>query len=251
MIQVLERAFTALEWLAARQGEPVGLSEIARQLQVTPATCSHIVKTLVALGYLEQAGAKRSGYRLGPMVHYLSQQGGPHEALRSFGEPIAQAIADRTGEGCVLAVFSRNHRLILVNARGAHAIQVNVTEFFLDDLFQTATGWVLVAHLPADRLEVLLDGLKEYPAVAPTREQLLAKLAEIRSQPLFQRVLDPDVIQLGGPVRCPDGSVAALGCYTPRYRFDREHGALVRTELQSGIARLEEKLREYPRGRDR
>lgn len=86
MIQVLERAFRILEWLARAESPPRRLGEIARHIEVSPAACSHIVKTLVHYGYVVQV-APRKGYRLGPMAAMLGRHHNPHRFLIEIGQP--------------------------------------------------------------------------------------------------------------------------------------------------------------------
>ena len=64
MIKVIEKALNILELLAGEQDREISLGEIASTLNMDRGTCSNIIKTLAARGYVQQDSPRR-GYRFG------------------------------------------------------------------------------------------------------------------------------------------------------------------------------------------
>ena len=61
MIQVINRAFDILEYIAKDPDKPKALGEIASDLDLNAGTCANIIKTMVARKYLEKID-KQKGY---------------------------------------------------------------------------------------------------------------------------------------------------------------------------------------------
>ena len=59
MIQVIERCFTILAKVAEDPQRIWSISEMAALIDVQPATCFHIVNSMVELGYMERIGMRR------------------------------------------------------------------------------------------------------------------------------------------------------------------------------------------------
>lgn len=244
MIQVLERAFRILEWLATAESSPRALSELAAHIHVSPAACLHIVKTMMDYGYVVQV-APRKGYRLGPMAAMLGRHHNPHAFLIELGRPVVERVAEETGETTLIACLHRTRRLILCQAEGRQTIRVSSDAIVLEDLFGTATGRALLAFLPASRLDEILA--ESRPAgtawdVADTADGVRAALAATRAAGFALNPNHEAMAQVAYPIYAGTEVTAAIGCFAPVYRFDRSHKEHLLAVLGSAAAELSAKL---------
>ncbi len=60
MSQVLARGLHILQRIARTPTDPTGLSAIASERGLHPATCARLLKTLVEEGFVEQVGPKKA-----------------------------------------------------------------------------------------------------------------------------------------------------------------------------------------------
>ncbi|NLE81348.1 MAG: helix-turn-helix domain-containing protein [Rhodococcus sp.] len=88
-----ERVVQVLDFLVARKGQRFGLSELARQLEISKPTCLGIVSALVDGGYLIRDAESKS-YGLGPALIAAGRA-----AQQGFAAgPIARAHLENLGE---------------------------------------------------------------------------------------------------------------------------------------------------------
>src|SRR5437773_3439603 len=93
--QSLERGLAVLS--AFRPDRPVlGISELARELDLTRSTTHRYVATLANLGYLEQDDSTRK-YRLGPRVLDLGFSLLASMDMREIAAPYLRRLSDDTG----------------------------------------------------------------------------------------------------------------------------------------------------------
>src|SRR5262247_714799 len=91
----LAKGFRVLEAFDAR--EPVlTLSQIAVRAELDPGTTFRLVKTLVMLGYLQAADAKK--YRLGPKVLDLGFNAFGRMDLHALARPILRSLIGQVNE---------------------------------------------------------------------------------------------------------------------------------------------------------
>lgn len=237
MVKALERALRVLEAVAADPETPRPLGAIAARAGLNPATAAHILKTLLATGYAEQAGRK-AGYTLGPAAHRLSARGPYRKDLVRRAEPAMAALAARLGETAVLAVLRAGRRVTLLEAEGGAAVQVRSDLLREDDPWVSATGRVLIAGLPEGELAALLraagrpGGRWPEAASAAGRRAALERVRR-RGCALVER---GEVTGAAFPVTEGGRTVAALGVFMPAFRFVAPHRRAVLDALRAAAA---------------
>lgn len=243
MIKVIHKALAILEWIAEEPELLRPLSAIARRFNMHPATCAHIVKTLVTAGYLEKGGEAR-GYILGPMAFRLARRGPYRKDLVRVAEPLLAALARDTRESVVLSTMHNGRKLILCSVGGNRDVQVNGVLILDDNIYQTATGRVLLAFLPEpDRQAIVAShGLpgNNWPA-ARTAVDLRQELDSIRKAGRVIHAPTPDVVFVAVPVMESGRVIAALGISLLAMHFKKTHKkklltALDRTARELGAA---------------
>lgn len=124
MIQVLNRSFKILEYMSEEPNKAYTLSEIAELIDVSPSTCSHIMKTMEINDYVEKP-ASRKGYRLGPKPYYLTRKGPYRKDLIISAEPYVEELAEKIKETIVLSIITRSKNYNLIKIDGDQLIQLN------------------------------------------------------------------------------------------------------------------------------
>ena len=251
MIQSLQRAFAALELLAETPDRPLPLSEIAGRLGLNLSTCANIMRTLLGLGYVEQA-RKKAGYSLGPAAYFLTRNGPYRKDLVQAALPIATALADEVRETVLVAALTGGRRSILCQVDGNEVFRVSEQFLLRQDVYQTATGRLLLAHLPEAELESFLatNGLprEDLWPEASTAPKLRDELDRLRRDARALTAGDPAGIAF--PI-CEGARVAAaLGLFLPKDRFRGEHRRHVLKCMAEAARRISSELEDRRRGND-
>ncbi|BBC71015.1 IclR family transcriptional regulator [Altererythrobacter sp. B11] len=178
-IPSLEKALAVLELFGSDRPEWT-LSQVARELDLTPGTTRRILRTLEKLGY---AAADEGRFALTPRVlnlgfAYLSSQ--PFAAV---AQPMLVRLARQLKATCCITVL--DDREVVYIARGTHKA---IEPFYVHvgarlPAYATAPGKILLAGLPEPELKKQLKGWK-LDAITPntitTAEALLEDLATAR-----------------------------------------------------------------------
>jgi len=244
MIRVLHKAFDMLEYLAQDAGRRRKLNEIAAQLKLNAGTCANILKTMVQRKYVDQEKA-RGGYMPGPMVYYLSRMKAYRADLVSLAEPLMADLVKRVNETVLLAVLHGGKRSIIIQINGNQGVQIDHNLFFLRNIYETATGRLLLAHLKGDELRRVIaeNGLPgaRWPEAASLKK-LESVLTVIRRQKLVYHQSLEDIMGVACPIRENDKVIAALGLFLPGFRFKGGHKAAIMQGLASTSAEINRKL---------
>ena len=178
-IPSLEKGLAVLELFGADNTEWT-LSQIARELQLTPGSTRRILRTLEVLGY---AASNEGRFSLTPRVlnlgfAYLSSQ-----PFAQIAQPLVTRLATQLQATCCITVL--DEREVVFVARGTHK---RIEPFFIHvgarlPAYAAAPGKVLLAGLSDARLERLLDGWELAPFTPNTvtdREEFLRQIGEAR-----------------------------------------------------------------------
>lgn len=220
MIQVIHRALDILELLGSQPERTFPLGEIAQLLELHRATCSNILKTLVQRGYVERLPA-RGGYRLGSLASPWQGLAAHDRELSTLAKPILHALSLQLNETSLLGVIRGTRRVTLECAASDRDLQVRSRQ--VRSVYETASGRLLLAYLPAEQQEAFLDrvGLPEesvWPKVKSARD-LEQALAGIRRKKLARSDSAEHVVGLAVPVWRDDRVVASVSVYLPEVRF--------------------------------
>ena len=239
MLEAVRKALSVLEAVAARPESPTPLGELAATCGLNPATCAHILATLVEAGYVEQLGRKQ-GYVLGPAAYALSAHGSYRRDLVRLAEPVMAGLAESLGETVLLAALRGTRRVVLHEVEGSSLVRVRAEALRGDDPYEMATGRVLLAALSEEELAAFLKAAgapgRRWPEAA-TAGKLRAELARIREAG-HAAVDRGEVTGLAFPVTRGERTVAALGLFLPTYRFTPERRPKVLAALGEAAAKI-------------
>jgi DNA-binding IclR family transcriptional regulator len=141
-VQAVTRALDVLACF--RDGSPdLGVSDIARTLDLKVSTAHRLIRTLAKAGFLEQ-DERSSRYRLG---NALAEYGQIVYRQRRIGvaEPRLRRLSRLTGENVALAVRHGSDALLLIGAQAGWSTPHDVITGIRIPLHASAMGKVLLA----------------------------------------------------------------------------------------------------------
>lgn len=222
-IQSLERA-AALLGAVARRPEGIGLAELSATVGLHSSTAFHLVKTLVALGFLRQA-ADSKRYRIGSRLFGLAAGALDETALLSLGTPVLERLSTATGEAAHLAIRAGREVIVVARTAATGLLQLADRAGTSRPAHATAIGKVLLAAMPPDDFERLLETLplpRFTPNTITEPDALRRAIAEVRRLEIARDdcELDAEVRCLALPVRDFCGRcAAAIGISGPAWRM--------------------------------
>lgn len=221
MLLTVKKALDLLTVLSERPEEPQSSGTLAKKVNMHPSTCTVMLKSMLKYGLVDQNG-KRQGYTLGPMVYFLARNGPYQKHIVLAAKPAMQRLVNEFQETVLLAGLNQKGRILLAVVEGNQEIQIARDRLFLDDIYQTVTGRLLLAYLPPEERQSLIVNLG-WPGTSwpeADSEQAMDKtLAQIRAQGYALHRPSPQLVQVAFPVRQDDKVVAALGMPLPVFRF--------------------------------
>ncbi|WP_439675433.1 IclR family transcriptional regulator [Embleya sp. MST-111070] len=115
-----DRLVSLIDAIAERPAEGLTLSEIARHLAVTPATCHPMLASLTSLGWLIRHPTRRT-YRLGPALVAVGRAAARGLGVLDVARPVMRRLRDETGLTCFAMTPGERHVAIaeVVRAPGA------------------------------------------------------------------------------------------------------------------------------------
>lgn len=246
MIQVIHRAVAMLEYLAEDPVQPRRLKAIAEHLHLNLATCANILKTLAERGLVAKHGL-RSGYQLGPWIDHIGRKSPYRQGLVQAAEPEIVRLANMMHATALLVVIHQGRRYVLCHANGNRAMQIRPDFIFSENIYQSASGRLLLANLPvAEQKEfVRQQGLpgRSWPNIAGAA-QVYRALEQIRRQGLafrkdhrFEDIME-QTYGVACPVRQGKTVVAAVALLIPALRFQGRTRPRIICAVQDTAARI-------------
>ena len=153
-VPAVAKAFAVLDLLSS-SSEPLGVSEIARRLDLGKSTVHGLVTTLHQLGMLEHAnGAKK--YRVGRGLAALAMRSVSRHDVRSVARPYLERLAAETQQTAFLGIVGTEHVTILDLVHGRPAMSVSAPVGSAIPLLAGAVGKAVLAGWDRGRRETFL-----------------------------------------------------------------------------------------------
>ncbi|WP_049983415.1 IclR family transcriptional regulator [Halorubrum sp. BV1] len=167
---------------ALKRLDGAGVTAVAKDLDMTKSTVHNHLKTLEDEGYVTNEGTTyRVGLRFLELGEYKRNRMDIYEKAR----PEVKALAEKTGETANAAVEEHGEGVYITRAEGTEAVTVDTYAGKRVKLHCTALGKTILAELPEERVDEILDthGLPARTENTITdREELQAELATIRER---------------------------------------------------------------------
>jgi DNA-binding IclR family transcriptional regulator len=151
------RVVDILELLAATR-EGMALREVSAQLEAPKSSLLPLLRALTARRYLEQV---RTGeYRLGPQALELGA-GSARQELADVARPALAELMRTTGETVFLGTLAADGVSVVYvdKVESEHIIRYSAGVGDRRPLHATSTGKAILAFLPVEQCEALLDAL--------------------------------------------------------------------------------------------
>jgi len=162
-VPAVYKAFKLLE-IVSISDRPLGVSELARRLQMGKSTVHGLVTTLEALGVLEAVGAKR--YALGPRLNALLSRTGNQADLRQVARPALERLALATELTSFLGVPSNGQVTIVDIVHGPPTLAISAQVGSSIPMLAGAVGKVVLASWEQERRNAFLRATP-LPAFTP------------------------------------------------------------------------------------
>ncbi len=220
VIQVLGRFHRILLHAAGDPDQSFSIGDLAASAGVSSQTCLHIVKTMVALGYLSVEG---SGYRMGPLPASLSREDAPLADLKKIAAPLLDELTAETRETSLLVTRIGFERTVLLWCESDRDLVVKREASRIPELHTTPTGLVILSGLSDKERShyfASTQGGGLLPKSEKEKEKILKKIRAEGEFLLIPGVSDPDgVAVMAFAILRGETVVAALGMKVPAVRM--------------------------------
>jgi DNA-binding IclR family transcriptional regulator len=160
----------------------VGVTELAKYLDMSKATVHHHLSTLEQNEYVVNDG---STYRTGLKLLEMGERARRQSGLFEIAKPDVNELADQTGELANLMIEEHGRGVYVHIASGEQAIRLDTRVGTRQYLHTSALGKAILAHMPEERFEAVIDrhGLPaQTPNTVTEKEVLEEELDEIRKR---------------------------------------------------------------------
>lgn len=225
IVKSLVKAVNLLECFSVQQPE-LGVSEIAKKLELQKSTVFNILSTFESLGYVVK-NPQNGKYHLGLKVLHLGYIVNHHMGLREIFLPRLCQIAAETQETCYFGILDQGEVLYIEAA--APSGQANTRNILGEraPLYCTGLGKAMLAFLPEEEKERILEKeMHPYTDYTLTDPQALrAQLQSIREQGYSIDDMEHEwgIRCIAVPVFGANGQVfAAVSVSGPSVRFNQD-----------------------------
>jgi IclR family acetate operon transcriptional repressor len=249
-VQSVDRALDLLEALAASEGE-VSITSLASRTSLHVSTVHRLLTTLLRRGYVRQ-NPETSRYYTGAKLATLAEGRSRFNELRHRARPILRALTEQTRETSNLVVLDDVMVVYIETVPSPHVVRMFTTIGNRVPLHATGAGKALLAWLPADRRDALIERIELRAHTARTiveKASLRRALEEIRERGY---AIDDEEFDEG--VRCVAVTVGAIGAplaaisvSAPASRMTRQRCGELAPLLRRAATELAEAMREQPR----
>jgi IclR family KDG regulon transcriptional repressor len=242
MDKTIIKGMSVLEALIAAP-EPMGVTELARQLGLTKSNIHRYLQTFVALGYVGSANGRYAA------TLKIWQQGAKvieRLDLRRAIRPIMDRLARATLETVHLAISEGPDVIYVDKAEGVHSVRAFSEIGERAPAHCSATGKIFLAYHPTALQETLSRALRYYtPRTIVEPDALVAAVEEVRASGIAINRGEWEV-SVGGvaaPVWGPDDQIiAAMGLTLPLARYTDDNAATLIAQVRAAAAEASREL---------
>lgn len=152
-IRATNTTFAIVEALA--ELEQARLMELAEEVGIANSTASEHLATLEANDYVVE---EKDGYRLGLKFMDTGIRAKRHyEELLESADPVLDQLVEETGETINLVTVENNQAVYIDRRVGEQGVPTNSWVGKRKPLHTISAGKAILAHLPADQLDAIID----------------------------------------------------------------------------------------------
>jgi IclR family acetate operon transcriptional repressor len=222
--QAIERALAVLACFLGPETE-LGVTQIARRLDLSLSTVHRIIRALASAGYLEQ-NPRTDQYYLGRSAVLLGQL-----AQRAVGLdlvlPVLEELSEKTGESVNFGVLDGDAAIVELRVESKHPLRFEQPVGTRVGLHCSAMGKALLAFTPAPEDPVRrlgrLERLTEFTLATPAALERDLALTRQRGYSLDEQEGQLGVRCIGAPVLDTSGKArSAIAVQIPTVRMPKD-----------------------------
>lgn len=228
-VETLQRGIAIVDYL--KQHETATLPEITAHLGCAKSTAHRHLKTLEASGFLIEEGGK---FRLGIRFLDYGVVARNRHALYQEAKPRVDELAAETEEKIWCTVEEQGRSIHIYGAQGKHSVRTYARVGRRNYIHQHAAGKAILAHLPDDVIEDIVDtyGLQpRTPQTITDVDELWEEIEAIRNRGYafnFEESVE-GLHAIGAPITDEDDiAIGAISISGPANRLE---GTYLREEL--------------------
>jgi len=242
----------------SRGSREIGVTELSRRLGIGKSTAHRLLNTLAEERLLEQ-DPDTGAYRLGLAMYELGASVSMHTDLHEACSPVVDQLRNATRETVQVAVLDGREVVYVERRESPQTLRLFGRVGHRNDANCTSTGKLLLAYLPPERLDEVLDGWqlpRKTPHTIHDPLILRRELEQIRGRGWAENVNEAEmgVASISAPIRNGLGEVvAALSVAGPLQRLSGDSlKRFARPTVEAGLA-ISRRLgfRDSPTGRNR
>lgn len=216
----------------------MGITNLSRELSLGKSTVHRLVTTLCAEDLLYR-DSYTGRYRLGPAMLDLGSAADADADLHAAVVAPMHHLRSITGETVHVAILEGREVVYVERLESPHMLRIFQQVGRRNSAHRTGCGKALLAFLPPNKLNAVLDGW-DLPAKTPhtiTDHSLLrSELEDIRREGYSRNASESEVgvVSVAAPIRDRDGSVAAaISVAGPAPRMDPIMDEITRQVIES------------------
>ncbi len=234
-IKVLNKAFLILD-IFLKNNAPISMTEISEELGLYPSTIHRILDTLKYGGFVEQDSSTQK-YQLGLKLVELGMTRLNNIDLVKEAKPFLKGLSKKCDETVHLAILEDTEVLYLAKEESSQTIRMISYVGKRAPLHCTALGKVLLAFLPSDKMDKILEKIELFKLTENTiinKQVLIEELNKIKQEgfALDREENEKYVRCIAAPVKDYSGKViAAISISGPSYRINQKNQNQLTGEL--------------------
>ena len=245
-IKVLNKAFSILD-IFLKNNAPISMTEISEELGLYPSTIHRILDTLKYGGFVEQDSSTQK-YQLGLKLVELGMTRLNNIDLVKEARPFLKGLSKKCDETVHLAILEDTEVLYLAKEESSQTIRMISYVGKRAPLHCTALGKVLLAFLPSDKMDKILEKIELFKLTENTiisKQNLIEELNRIKQQGFALDIEENEkfVRCIAAPIRNYQSKViAAASISGPSYRINEEKQNYLKEELITTCQNISSRL---------
>lgn len=181
MVKSVSRALEIIDIVSAHKGG-LGVTEIAKQIDINKSSVYRILATMVKYGYIEQ-DADSGRYKLGYKFLEISTVLLDSIDLRAEARPFLQELEQYTNEVIHLVVYDQGEVVYIEKLEGNETLRMHSKVGKRAPMHCTAVGKAILAYLPVNVASEIIErkGLPYHTEYTITnKDTFLKEIAEVK-----------------------------------------------------------------------
>ena len=224
-IRAVERALAVLSCFNNQTPE-LTLTQISEKIGINKSTVHRLLATLERSQFLERdllTGVYRPGIRLLQLAHLALE----HNDLRRLASPFLKHLCDLYRENVNLAILDGTEVVYTDVIEGAQRVKLAAVTGQKLPAFGTASGKAILAFLPEEILEQMLDrGVPQYTQRTLTSSAIFLddmQRTRERGYAISEQEFEDGINAIAAPIfNSKHQPIASISVAGPAYRLSRE-----------------------------